>query len=256
MVAAVFNVFFQPMHFVERGGDKLMEQSSRQAQRVGHRTKAFAIAFTLHALLAAAAIYLVVPPLPQPEKKEPIIEIVQLPEPPKPEPPKPIPQPVVKPVPVPTPKPTVQPRPTPPPVIATPAPPEPTFVPVPTQEAPKPPPVVEQAPIEAPPPVMASPPVDEYIPPDSDAAYLHNPKPAYPLIAQKRGWEGVTLLEVRVSAAGKPLSVRILKTSGHQALDDVALRTVEEAYRFEPARRNGEKVEATVELPIRFSLRK
>ena len=256
MVAAAFNVFFQPMHFVERGGDKLMEQSSRQAPRLGHRTKAFAIAVTLHVLLAAAAIYLVVPPLPQPEKKESIIEIVQLPEPPKPQPPKPIPQPVVKPVPVPAAKPIAKPRPAPPPVIATPAPPVPTFVPVPMQEAPEPPQVVEQAPVEAPPPVMAQPPVDEYIPPDSDAAYLHNPKPAYPLIAQKRGWEGVTLLEVRVSAAGKPLSVRILKTSGHQVLDDVALRTVQDAYRFEPARRNGEKIEATVELPIRFSLRK
>lgn len=256
----------QPLHFVKRDGGHLTGQTAGPAWRHVHHTKAFTIALGLHLLLGAAVIYWVVPPVPSP-KEETIIEIVQLPEPPKleppkPEPPKPVPpKPVVKPVP-PPPKRVVQPKPAPPPpVVAAPTPPvapAPTFIPAPpppVQEAPEAPPVAEQAPIETP-PTPAVPPVDEYIPPDSDAAYLHNPKPSYPLIAQRRGWEGTTLLEVRVSAAGKPLNVRIKKSSGYHALDDAALQTVRDSYRFEPARRNGEKVEATVELPMRFSLRK
>jgi len=237
-------------HFVKHDGGGLMEQTAGFL-RPGQRTKAFSVALAMHGLLAAAVIYLVVPPLPRPDEPRPI-EIVKLPESPRVEPPKVIPpKPVVRPSP---PKVvTPPPRPIPPPVVIPDPTPPVSPVPVaPVQETPLEPSRVEPAPVA---PSLPSPPkVEEYVAPSSDAAYLHNPKPAYPLIAQRRGWQGVTLLEVRVSAQGKPLSVSIKKSSGYAVLDDTARDTVLNSYRFEPARRNGEKVEATVELPMRFSL--
>lgn len=245
-------------YFVKHDGGSLMEQVRAELLQRGQRTRAFAGALALHMLLAAAVIYLVVPPLPRLEETQPI-EIVKLPETPKTEPPKVVPpKPVVKPSP---PKAiTSPPRPLPPPPIAKvdPAP----IIPMPvapvqeTPPAPEPPPRVEAAPATppAPPPPPAPSKIDEYIAPSSDAAYLHNPAPTYPLIAQRRGWQGITLLEVRVSAQGKPLAVSIKKSSGYAVLDDTARNTVLNSYRFEPARRNGEKVEAAVELPMRFTL--
>lgn len=245
-----------PTHYlVQPEGAGLMAGTGAASLRPG-QARAFSIALALHVLLAVAVIYLVVPPRPAPEQARPI-EIVKLPDPPKAEPVKAAPQkPVVEPPPPKTV--TPPPRPLPPlrPTLSEPVPAPPV---APVQEAP--PPVTESPPLDAAP--AASPPspppappkvVEEYIPPSSDAAYLHNPKPVYPLIAQRRGWQGVTLLEVRVSAQGKPLSVSIKKSSGHAVLDDTARDTVLNSYRFEPARRNGEEVEATVELPMRFTL--
>lgn len=252
-----------PTHYlVQPEGAGLMAGSGAASLRPG-QARAFSIALTLHVLLAVAVIYLVVPPRPTPEQARPI-EIVKLPNPPKAEPAKAVPQkPVVEP---PPPKAvTPPPRPLPPPPRPTlPEPvPAPPIAAAPMPVAPvqeSPPPLAELPPFDAVPAAPPSPPpappkvVEEYIPPSSDAAYLHNPKPVYPLIAQRRGWQGVTLLEVRVSAQGKPLSVSIKKSSGHTVLDDTARDMVLNSYRFEPARRNGEEVEATVELPMRFTL--
>ena len=249
MAAAVFTPL--PVnHFVKQDGGGLMGQTA-ESLRPGQRTKAFSVALALHVLLAAAVIYLVVPPVPRPDEPRPI-EIVKLPDSPKVEPPKVIPpKPVVRPSPPKVVTPPPRPIPPPPVVIPDPTPPVSPVPVAPVQETPPEPSRVEPTPV-APPP--SPPKAEEYVAPSSDAAYLHNPKPAYPLIAQRRGWQGVTLLEVRVSAQGKPLSVSIKMSSGYAVLDDTARDTVLNSYRFEPARRNGEKVEATVELPMRFSL--
>lgn len=65
--------------------------------------------------------------------------------------------------------------------------------------------------------------------------------------------EGVVRLEVEVSAQGLPLEVRIREGSGFRILD-VAAREAVSGWRFEPARRMGRPVAATVEVPIRFQL--
>jgi protein TonB len=80
-----------------------------------------------------------------------------------------------------------------------------------------------------------------------------NPLPRYPEIARERGWEGVVLLSVSVSAEGRADAVRVSRSSGHEILDRAALEAVRR-WRFEPGRRAGLPVAATAEVPIRFRL--
>lgn len=87
-----------------------------------------------------------------------------------------------------------------------------------------------------------------------DAAYLNNPRPAYPEAAVRRGVTGVVMLRVLVSADGRAESVAIEQTSGSRLLDESALQTVRTAWRFVPAQRGGIAVAATVIVPVRFEL--
>lgn len=107
------------------------------------------------------------------------------------------------------------------------------------------------APAAAPPSQADAP--ASYSPPSFGARYLDNPKPGYPLIARRRGLEGTVRLDVRVSAEGIPISVRVRESGGHESLDDAALTAVWH-WRFVPARRGGEPVEASVVVPVRFRL--
>ena len=92
-----------------------------------------------------------------------------------------------------------------------------------------------------------------YAPPSFGARYLDNPKPAYPMLARRRGLEGTVRLEVRVSAEGIPTAVKVRESAGHEALDDAAMTAVWH-WRFVPARRGSEAVEGVVVVPIRFRL--
>ena len=89
--------------------------------------------------------------------------------------------------------------------------------------------------------------------PRFDAAYLHNPKPPYPLLARRRGVEGKVLLKVQVSAAGLAEQVQVAQSSGHDSLDEAALNTVRN-WRFVPAQRGDTPVAAAVLVPITFKL--
>jgi protein TonB len=84
--------------------------------------------------------------------------------------------------------------------------------------------------------------------------YGVNPKPPYPLIARRLGTQGVVLLRVHVRADGSVAEAEIKQSSGSTLLDDSALRTVRESWRFLPARLDGVPVESWVEVPIRFVL--
>ncbi|HQE39762.1 MAG TPA: TonB family protein [Zoogloea sp.] len=92
-----------------------------------------------------------------------------------------------------------------------------------------------------------------YSPPNFGARYLDNPKPGYPLIARRRGLEGTVKLDVRVSAEGIPIAVKVRDSGGHESLDEAAVTAVWH-WRFVPARRGGDAVEASVIVPIRFRL--
>ncbi|HDS1737323.1 MULTISPECIES: energy transducer TonB [Pseudomonas] len=172
------------------------------------------------------------PPVVEPPPPAPAPPVVEPPPPPvvdelaaKPAP-KPVPKPKPKP---PTPKPVAKPEPkpveTPPPPVAAPAPPAPP--------APKPAPVT---------------------PPSANAAYLKNPAPEYPQLAQRRGWEGTVLLRVEVMASGKPGQIQIQKSSGRQALDDAALAAVKR-WSFVPAKQGDVAQSGWVSVPIDFKLR-
>lgn len=89
--------------------------------------------------------------------------------------------------------------------------------------------------------------------PRFDVAYLHNPKPPYPLLARRRGDEGRVVLRVQVSAAGLAEQVQLHRSSGNDSLDEAALNTVQN-WRFVPAQRGDTPVAASVLVPITFKL--
>jgi protein TonB len=97
---------------------------------------------------------------------------------------------------------------------------------------------------------MASP---AFTPARFEAAYLHNPRPDYPPLSRRLGEEGKVLLRVRVSREGQPAAVDLEKSSNFERLDDAA-RQVVSHWRFVPARRGDEAIDATVIVPIIFRL--
>ncbi|MBT8335073.1 MAG: energy transducer TonB [Gemmatimonadetes bacterium] len=64
--------------------------------------------------------------------------------------------------------------------------------------------------------------------------------------------EGQTLLRVRVNDVGRVDDVEIMQSSGHPALDTAAVRGAR-SLRFEPARRNGKRIEVWAQVPVEFS---
>ncbi|MCW8914792.1 MAG: energy transducer TonB [Magnetovibrio sp.] len=191
-------------------------------------------------------------PEPEPVEEKPVEEakVDPIPEP-EPEP-EPLPEPeVAEPEPDPLPQPVVQPKPKPKPEpkpkpVAKPKPklePKPKEV---TKPKPKPKPVPQ-------PQTASAGSQNAYVPPSSTAAYLRNPKPTYPALAQRRAMQGVVLLLVEVSINGKPSSVKVKKGSGFAILDKAALRAVRQ-WQFAPAKRGGKPIAASIEVPIRFIL--
>ena len=114
----------------------------------------------------------------------------------------------------------------------------------------------EQAPVLAPtvaPVQAASSALATISPPRFDVAYLHNPRPSYPPLSRRLGEEGKVQLRVRVSPDGQPAAVDLEKSSNFERLDEAA-RAVVARWRFVPARRGDEAIEATVIVPIVFRL--
>jgi protein TonB len=85
------------------------------------------------------------------------------------------------------------------------------------------------------------------------ANYLKNPRPAYPEIALRRGWEGQVLLRVRVSPEGRPTTITIVSSSGRDVLDQAATEAVR-GWTFVPARQGNEATAGWVNVPIVFHL--
>lgn len=204
---------------------------------------------------------------PEQPEMEPEPEPEPEPElPPEPEPPEPLPEPVTPPeMPVPeaTPAPTPEPE-------QTPATPQPTPKPTPAatpKPKPKPKPSPQASSSAQPTNRSASGDGSSAIP-GSDATtaaaatgalsaqpgYLRNPHPAYPEEARKAGQQGVVHLRVQLDERGSILSVSLSRSSGYPLLDERALSTVREKWRFKPARRGRAAVASDVVIPIRFTL--
>jgi len=86
-----------------------------------------------------------------------------------------------------------------------------------------------------------------------DAAYLNNPAPYYPTAAKRSGVQGKVLLSVIVKTDGTPLSVDVSRSSGSSTLDMAALDAVRQ-WRFVPAKRSGQAVQANVIVPVEFKI--
>ncbi len=89
--------------------------------------------------------------------------------------------------------------------------------------------------------------------PGFGAAYLNNPKPAYPAFAKKMGMEGKVMLKVFVSREGRVLQIEVGQSSGYDVLDKAALDAVK-IWRFVPARRGDAAIDEWVQVPIAFRL--
>lgn len=90
--------------------------------------------------------------------------------------------------------------------------------------------------------------------PDYQAAYLNNPKPSYPSLANRMGWQGTVVVNVEVLATGLAGQLSVQRSSGHDVLDDAALQAIRH-WRFVPARHNGQLVTQHFLIPIPFVLK-
>jgi protein TonB len=180
-------------------------------------------------------VSLIAPPAPEPE----LVPVI--------EPPKPEPKPVVKPKPKKVVQ-EIQPIETPAPVLV-----EATTEPV--VEEPVSMPAVTETVAEVPKaPPKPEPVTEEKIePPQFGVAYLNNPQPTYPSISRRIGEEGRVLMKVLVAKDGVAKTVEIEQTSGSERLDNAAINAVKK-WRFLPARKNNESLDAYVLVPIKFSL--
>jgi len=88
---------------------------------------------------------------------------------------------------------------------------------------------------------------------ESTPEIAENPPPVYPRIARIRGYEGLVLLEVDVSADGSCTGVEVIESSGHEVLDQAAVDAVQK-WKFRPALANGATVSGRARVPIRFKL--
>ncbi|NIT13315.1 MAG: TonB family protein [Candidatus Dadabacteria bacterium] len=88
---------------------------------------------------------------------------------------------------------------------------------------------------------------------DAYPDYSSNPKPHYPLIARRRGYEGTVVLNVLVLENGRVGKVAIEQSSKYKVLDSAAIRAVND-WNFIPGKRNGVMLASWVKVPIRFRL--
>lgn len=70
--------------------------------------------------------------------------------------------------------------------------------------------------------------------PEFSAAYLHNPKPRYPLSAWRQEESGTVRLKVLVTPQGTAARVELEQSSGSAALDQAALETVKAGASYRP----------------------
>ena len=84
--------------------------------------------------------------------------------------------------------------------------------------------------------------------------YRENPRPQYPKVARRRGYQGTVLLDVLVDQEGRVADLKVLRSSGHKILDKAAMRSVK-TWLFEPGMRGDERVAMWVIIPVRFQLK-
>ena len=83
--------------------------------------------------------------------------------------------------------------------------------------------------------------------------YQRNPKPAYPALARRRGWQGTVVLAIMVLTDGSAGQVAVHKSSGHTLLDNSALKTIK-TWRFLPGMKNGAPIAMEVQVMVHFEL--
>jgi protein TonB len=90
--------------------------------------------------------------------------------------------------------------------------------------------------------------------PSSDAQYLQNPAPPYPVMSKRLGEQGTVILHVLIGTEGMAQKAELKQSSGYERLDQVALKTVKD-WRFVPGKRGGIPEAMWFDLPIKFELK-
>lgn len=116
----------------------------------------------------------------------------------------------------------------------------------PVQAAPAPVAAVAAAPAAAP-----APPVVQL--PSSDADYLQNPRPPYPALSRRLGEQGRVVHSVLIGVDGRPVSARLIKSSGFERLDKAAYDAIMK-WRFSPGKRNGVPEAMSFNVPFDWVL--
>lgn len=196
-----------------------------------------AVLWALQAGLMRRAVEIIVP-------GEILSEFISPPAPPAPQPQTPAPQPVKQGV-----KPVVKPTPTPPLPAPTP---EPAPMLAPAAPAPAQP-AIEASTLAATAAAPQAPAAARIELPSSDAAYLNNPRPAYPALSRRLGEQGKVVVRVLIGVDGTAQQAEIRTSSGYERLDQAALATVR-SWRYVPGKRNGTAEAMWFNVPINFVL--
>lgn len=91
-------------------------------------------------------------------------------------------------------------------------------------------------------------------PQHKDPLVLVRCQPDYPEAEREEGIEGTVQILVVVGKGGKAKEIRIASSSGSPNLDQTAVRSVRECWRFSPAFQNGQEVESRLTFPITFQI--
>ena len=119
------------------------------------------------------------------------------------------------------------------------------------------PPVVAKPspPVRTEPPAVADTPLERFTKEIRRDGVLVVDEPDYPAAAQGQGWEGSAYIDVRFAAQGYLRSINLAQSSGHDVLDEKALRIVRDlTFPDVPAVLRGQ--EFTVRVPVVFGSRR
>jgi protein TonB len=93
---------------------------------------------------------------------------------------------------------------------------------------------------------------EEFVPPRPISSCLI--QPSYPEAERTQGIEGTVILKVDVLPDGTVGTVTSQEeVAGHPAFTDAAIAAIGK-WCFEPARKDGQAVECTIAIPVRFKL--
>ncbi len=86
------------------------------------------------------------------------------------------------------------------------------------------------------------------------AEFRAKPTPVtYPRLARKKGLQGKVMIEVWLDEQGEQIKQVLLESSGHDVLDDQALKTIKK-WRFSQRVEQGRAIAHRVQIPINFQL--
>ena len=100
-------------------------------------------------------------------------------------------------------------------------------------------------------PIPAAP--SQVVLPSSDADYLQNSKPIYPVNSKRLGEQGKVIVRVLIGVDGLAQKAEIRTSSGYDRLDQAALTTVQ-SWRYVPGKRGGIAEAMWFSVPINYVL--